>query len=79
MIQPAVELARQGMTTEKEISGILIDFELYANSDKGGQIYYTDACYCDHCFGGFLKEKKLEDVTKTVDFVSRKKWLIGKA
>jgi hypothetical protein len=78
MIQPAVELARQGMTPEKEVSGILIDFELYANSDKGGQIYYTDACYCDHCFGDFLKERKLEDVTKSVDFASRKKWLTNK-
>lgn len=78
MIQPAVELARQGMTAEKEISGILIDFELYANSDKGGQIYYTDACYCDHCFGGFLKEKGLEDVTTTVAFADRKKWLADK-
>lgn len=51
----AVRLAEEGKRPEAEISGILIDWEMYANSNKGGQIYYTDACYCDHCFGGFLQ------------------------
>ncbi|NOZ22338.1 MAG: hypothetical protein GXP25_14760 [Planctomycetes bacterium] len=78
MIEPAVALARQGLTAEREISGILIDFELYANSGKGGQIYYTDACYCDHCFGGFLRHKGLDDVTKDVAFADRKKYLKDK-
>ena len=78
MIRPAVRLAMEGMKEEKEISGILIDFELYANSNKGGQIYYTDACYCDHCFGGFLKHKGFQDVTKQVPFAERKKWLRDK-
>jgi len=51
----AVRLAEEGKRPDEEISGCLIDWEMYANSHKGGQIYYTDACYCDHCFGGFLK------------------------
>ena len=71
----AVELAREGMTPEKEVSGILIDFELYGNSNKGGQIYYTDACYCDHCFGAFLKEKGLEAPAPPVAFAGRVAWL----
>lgn len=78
MIEPAVELARQGMTAEREISGILIDFELYANSAKGGQIYYNDACYCDHCFGGFLKHRGLEADPKAIPFDKRKQWLKDK-
>ncbi|MEW6358867.1 MAG: hypothetical protein AB1696_21220 [Planctomycetota bacterium] len=78
MIEPAVALAKQGLTAEREISGILIDFELYANSNKGGQIYYTDACYCDACFGGFLKQKGLDDVSGDVAFADRKKYLADK-
>ena len=74
MTAKAVALAREGMTADKEISGILIDFELYAN-DKTGQIYYTDACYCDHCFGDFLKHKGVEDASKQVPFAERVKWL----
>lgn len=75
MIDRAVALARQGMTAEREISGILIDFELYANSGKGGQIYYTDACYCDHCIGSFLaQEKRSQDAAK-IPFADRVAWL----
>ncbi|MBM4082543.1 MAG: hypothetical protein FJ278_22755, partial [Planctomycetes bacterium] len=77
MIEPTVKLAREGMSAEKEISGILIDFELYANSEKGGQIYYTDACYCDACFGGFLKHKNLGDAARP-PLGERKKWLKDK-
>jgi len=78
MIEPAVALAAQGLTPEREISGILIDFELYANSSRGGQTYYTDACYCDSCFAGFLKHKGIEDATASVGFADRKKWLEDK-
>lgn len=74
MIAPAVQLAREGMTAEKEISGILIDFELYAN-EKAGAIYYTDACYCDHCFGDFLKHEQLDETAVQVPFAERVKWL----
>ncbi|NLB95622.1 MAG: hypothetical protein GX785_07920 [Armatimonadetes bacterium] len=74
MIEPAVRLARQGMDGEREISGILIDFELYQNTNKGGQIYYTDACYCDYCFGEFLKSKALPD-PGAVPFAQRVAWL----
>jgi len=75
LIEPAVRLARDGLTAEKEVSGLLIDFELYANESKGGQLYYTDACYCDHCFGEFLRHRGLDDVTKQVPFPGRVAWL----
>ncbi|OGV70813.1 MAG: hypothetical protein A3K19_26855 [Lentisphaerae bacterium RIFOXYB12_FULL_65_16] len=78
MIEPAVRLAREGMTAEKEVSGVLIDFELYHNADKGGQSYYTDACYCDSCFGGFLKQKGLADSTRDVAYGARVGWLKAK-
>ena len=77
LIAKAVQLAKDGMSAEKEISGILIDFELYANS-AAGQIYYTDACYCDHCLGAFLKHKGLDDISKQVPFADRIKWLRDK-
>jgi hypothetical protein len=75
LVRRAVELAREGQETEKEISGILIDWEMYANSGKGGQIYYSDACYCDHCFGGFLKAQAQADVAGQVGFKERVPWL----
>ncbi|MEN6644557.1 MAG: hypothetical protein ABFE08_19145 [Armatimonadia bacterium] len=75
LIQRAVELAREGQLADEEISGILIDWEMYANSNKGGQIYYTDACYCDHCFSGFLKAQGQADVTGQVGFKERVAWL----
>jgi len=78
MIQPAVRLAKEGMSPDKDISGILIDFELYANEGKGGQLYYTDACYCDHCFGEFLKHKGLEDITQQLPLAQRTAWLKDK-
>lgn len=75
MTDRAVALAKEGKRPDKDISGILIDFELYANAEKGGQLYYTDACYCDHCFGSFLKHRNLEDVTKQTPLAQRVKWL----
>ncbi len=71
----AVQLAAEGKREDEEISGILIDWEMYANSNKGGQIYYTDACYCDGCFGGFLQAKGQPDVCAAVPLKDRVKWL----
>jgi hypothetical protein len=71
----AVRLAEEGKRPDEEISGILIDWEMYANSGKGGQIYYTDACYCDHCFGGFLKSKGEADASPQVALKDRLQWL----
>ncbi len=75
MIDKAVALAKDGMSPEKETAGILIDFELYANQDKGGEIYYTNACYCNHCFGAFLKSAGVEAAPDSVAFAERVKWL----
>ena len=75
LVKRAVELAREGQEAEKEISGILIDWEMYANSAKGGQIYYSDACYCDHCFGGFLKAQGQADAARQIGFKERVPWL----
>jgi hypothetical protein len=71
----AVTVAREGQEADKSIAGILIDWEMYANSNKGGQIYFTDACYCDHCFGGFLQAKGRENVCAQVAFKERVAWL----
>jgi hypothetical protein len=77
LILTAVELAKESLAAEKEISGVLVDFELYANADAG-QRYYTDACYCDHCYGGFLRQKAFEDMSGRTPFAERAGWLRGK-
>ncbi len=71
----AVRIAKDSRQPDREISGILIDWEMYANSNKGGQIYYTDACYCDHCFAAFLKHKARPDGCSQVALGDRMKWL----
>jgi hypothetical protein len=73
----AIRAAKDSTQPDREISGILIDWEMYANEDKGGQIYYTDACYCDHCFAAFLKHKAQPDVCSTIAFRDRVPWLKG--
>ena len=75
LITRAVQLAEEGRQPDEDVSGILIDWEMYANSAKGGQIYFTDACYCDHCFGGFLTAQGQDDVTADVPFAERVGWL----
>jgi len=72
----AVRLAEEGKRPDEEISGCLIDWEMYANSNKGGQIYYSDACYCDQCFGGFLKSQGQAGGTPALPaFKDRVQWL----
>lgn len=71
----AVNLAKEGRKPDQEVSGALIDWEMYANSGKGGQIYYTDACYCDSCFGGFLKSKSRSEAPASVPPQRRADWL----
>lgn len=71
----AVRLAEEGKRPDEEVSGILIDWEMYANSEKGGQIYYTDACYCDHCFGGFIQTVSGGVSPAQVAFKDRVQWL----
>lgn len=71
----ALRLAEASRRPELEISGCLIDWEMYANADKGGQIYYTDACYCDACWGGFLQAQGLPDVSAHIPFAQRVAWL----
>ena len=71
----AVRTAKDSKQPDREISGILIDWEMYANANKGGQNYYTDACYCDHCFAAFLKHQSQPDVSSQVAFRDRVKWL----
>lgn len=75
LIDRAVQLAREGQETDREITGILIDWEMYANSRRGGQIYFSEACYCDSCFGGFLEAQGRAVVTNEVAFADRVSWL----
>ena len=79
IIGRAAQLARDGLDGERQIDGVLIDFELYANSNKGGQIYYTDACFCDHCFGSFLTHQKLDSSALQTPLAARKAWLSERA
>lgn len=74
LIGKAVQLARESLAADQEISGILVDFELYDNAEAG-QRYYADACYCDHCFGDFLRRKGLEDAAGRLPFAQRSGWL----
>ena len=72
----AVHLATEGRKADEEVSGVLIDWEMYANAGRGGQIYYTDACYCDSCFGGFLKSKgRAEVAVGGIPLADRANWL----
>ncbi len=73
LTRQAVEVAREGQDPAKAVAGILIDWEMYVNSTKGGQIYYSDACYCDHCFGGYLKANGLD--VAPVPYKERVAWL----
>lgn len=51
----ACRVARESLEPDRLIAGVLIDWELYANSRLGGQIYFTEACFCNHCWNGFLQ------------------------
>lgn len=75
----AVRLAQESKETDRDISGLLIDWEMYANSSKGGQIYYTEACYCDHCFATFLTQQGQPDACAQVALKDRVGWLKARA
>ena len=72
---PAVRLADESTEADRDIAGMLIDWEMYANSAKGGQIYYTDACFCDRCFAAFLARQGQPDACGQVAFKDRVAWL----
>ena len=57
LTETACRVARESLEPDRLIAGVLIDWELYANSRLGGQIYFTDACFCDHCWNSFLQDK----------------------
>ena len=65
MINRAIERARSGL-----IDGLQADLEPYGAGgfDKAGQ----SLCYCDHCFGLYLDEKKIDAQVEPKD---RFKWL----
>ncbi|MEA3400505.1 MAG: hypothetical protein U9R79_04595 [Armatimonadota bacterium] len=66
-----LERAELAADPELQVDGLWIDFELY--STITGQRYYTNACYCDHCFGEFCRSKGIE--MPDLDYAHRRPWL----
>lgn len=67
-IMAAVE---ESTKPDREVTGLWIDFELY--STRTGVRYYTQACYCDHCFELFCRHKQV--ATPTLEAAARAPWL----
>ena len=71
-LTPAV-MERVALSADPELQadGLWIDFELYSTTT--GQRYYTNACYCDYCFGQFCAHEGIE--TPKLEYPERKPWL----
>ncbi|MGC9318483.1 MAG: hypothetical protein ACP5KN_10695 [Armatimonadota bacterium] len=71
LLPAMLERAELAADPELQVDGLWIDFELY--STRTGQRYYTNACYCDHCFGEFCRARGIQ--MPDLDYAERRPWL----
>ena len=66
-----MQAAEYSTQPENEVTGLWIDFELY--HETRSRYYTKTACYCDHCFGEFVRAQGRE--APGVEPAKRQEWL----